>query len=124
MTRAITLVNDALGLLRITDPNEAPEPEDASTAIRALNMMMESWEIQGLSLGWRNIGGPQDEMNLPKWAEECVTYNLAIRLRPHYGVPLEPDIVSMADVLRSAVTTKIESGKLCRLTYEDYPDGV
>lgn len=96
MTTAANIVARALRLLRVLDPNEATEAEDFETARVAMNSMLRRWEANGLALGWQDIENPADEMPIPAEAEQAVTFNLALTLRPEYGVSLDPDVVAMA----------------------------
>ena len=107
--QAIKLIARSLRLLRVLDANEAPEAEDAQTALEALNQMMRRWEADGVSLGWNTIAAVTDELPIPEEAEEAVTFNLAVKLRPEYGVALDPDVFRTArtglDVLYRDVIT-------------------
>jgi len=96
MTTAANIVSRALRLLRVLDPNEAPEAEDFETARVALNSMVRRWEANGLALGWQDIESPSDEMPIPAEAEQAVAFNLALILRAEYGVSLDPDTVQFA----------------------------
>lgn len=123
MSQVGEVVRGALLLLRVTDATEAPEAEDAQDAIRALNLMMRAWEVEGISLGWRDVSTPADELPVPPEAEEVVTYSLALRLRPNYGVALEPDVISRAESGLAMLRAQIASNQYDRLTYDDLPVG-
>lgn len=94
--QAITLIARSLRLLRVLDAAEAPEAEDAETALQALNQMMRRWEADGVSLGWNTIPSVTSELPIPEEAEEAVTFNLAVKLRPEYGVTIDPDVFETA----------------------------
>lgn len=96
MAKVLDIVSRALRLLRKTDVNDVPPPEDVATAIVALNAMMQRWEANGLALGWSRVSKPDDVLPAPEDAEEAIAYNLAVRLRPEYGATLEPDVIGMA----------------------------
>lgn len=91
------IVSRALRLLRIIDPNESPEAEQMAGAIEALNGMMRRWEANGLSLGWSDVTDQADIVPAPDEAIDAIVFNLATKLRPEYGVPLEPDVYINAD---------------------------
>lgn len=124
MTKVATIVNDALGLLRVIDSNEAPEAEDVATAIRALNLMMRKWEVDGLAFGWSDVAAPTQDIPIPQDAEEAVTYNLALRLRARYGAALEEDVVAIARSGLATLSAQMEASSFSRLTYPDLPVGV
>ena len=98
MSKVGAVVKDALGYLGVTDPNEDVAAEDMVTALRQLNLMLRRWEANGLSLGWNDVDNPDDDMPVPAEAEEAIGYNLALKLRPHYGVQIAPDVVEFARV--------------------------
>ncbi len=50
MSTVAEIIRDALGYLRVLDANEAAEAEDATTAMRMLNLMMHSWQANNLAL--------------------------------------------------------------------------
>ena len=96
MTTAAELITDAFLLIRSNDPGEALEEYDFAQGARILNRMLRRWEANGLALGWQDIANPDDVLALPPEAEEAVTYNLAVKLRPVYGATLEEDVISVA----------------------------
>lgn len=97
MSEVIKTVSRALRLLRVIDPNESPEAEQVTGAIDALNDMMQRWEANGLALGWSAVEAPTDVLPVPLEAEEAVAFNLAIVLRPEYGVAIDPDVYQRAE---------------------------
>ncbi|SET91307.1 packaged DNA stabilization gp4 family protein [Stenotrophomonas indicatrix] len=107
MATVAEIVSGALGLLRVLDATEAPEAEDMETAISALNMMMVRWEANGYSVGWSPVSSPADVMpNVPE-ADEAIMYNLAVKLRPRYGVSIDPDVFADASRLKSDVLADV-----------------
>ena len=107
MATVAEIVSGALGLLRVLDATEAPEAEDMETGISALNMMMVRWEANGYSVGWSPVSNPADVMpNVPE-ADEAIMYNLAVKLRPRYGVSIDPDVFADASRLKSDVLADV-----------------
>lgn len=96
MTTAAEIVSRALRLLGVIDPDEAPEASQFQGARAALNAMLRRWEANGTALGWTPVVNPADVLSVPEEAEQAITYNLAVLLRPEYGVSLESDIVALA----------------------------
>lgn len=127
MTATAVIIRGALGLLRVVDANEAPEAEDFADGVRALNAMMAAWAIDGWELGWVPVFSPDDVIASPVWADEALTYNLAVRLRPHYGAALDPDVVAMARTgmatISAYIARKVEEEKHPRVSYCDLPVG-
>lgn len=99
MTKVAEIVRDALEYLTVLDAQATPTAEDMAAGVRQLNMMMRRWEANLLALGWSDVTGPDDDLPVPPEAEEAVGYNLALRLRSRYGIPLADiaDVVQMAN---------------------------
>lgn len=91
------IVSRALRLLRVLDANAAPKAQDMADGMAALNAMMQRWEADGVALGWSAVDNPADTIPAPVEAEEAISYNLAVRLRPEYGATLDPDVVGIAN---------------------------
>lgn len=50
------IIRGALRLIGVTEPGEAPSSSEASDALSALNMMVKSWQADGINL-WRTSEG-------------------------------------------------------------------
>ena len=122
MAQVQTIVNRALRLLGMLDANESPEAVDTQTAIEALNALLVRWEADGVSLGWSAVASGSDTLPAPPEAEMAIAYNLAVVLRPEYGVQLAPDVIGMARDGLSRLLADVHSVDYSRLTL-DLPDG-
>ena len=122
MAQVQTIVNRALRLLGMLDANESPEAVDTQTAIEALNALMVRWEADGVSLGWSAVSSGSETLPAPPEAEMCIAYNLAVVLRPEYGVQIAPDVIAMARDGLSRLLADVHSVDYSRLTL-DLPDG-
>lgn len=123
MSKVSEVIRDSLLLLRVIDSTEAPEAEDSQDAIRSLNLMMTSLEAEGVSVGWSNVSKPDDDMPCPPENEEGIAYLLATRLRPKYGVTLDPDVVQGAQAGMAAMRAQVASADYSRVSYPDLPAG-
>ncbi|MFK3647912.1 packaged DNA stabilization gp4 family protein [Lysobacter enzymogenes] len=123
MSTVAEVIRDALSHLRVQDPRQALKPEHARDGIRALNLMMRRWEADGLSLGWSDVAEPTDEMPVPPEAIEAIGFNLACKMRPRFGIPLDPDLKQEAEDGYSALLTDVHSNLYVRTSYEDLPSG-
>lgn len=94
--QAIKHIARSLRLLRVIDADEAPEAKQAEDALMALNGMLRRWEADGIALGWNTMSAVTDELSVPEEANEAIAFNLAVRLRPEYGVSLDADVVQTA----------------------------
>lgn len=122
MAQVQTIVNRALRLLGMLDANESPEAVDTQTAIEALNALMVRWEADGVSLGWSAVASGSDTLPAPPEAEMPIAYNLAVVLRPEYGVALAPDVIALARDGLSRLLADGHALDYSRLTL-DLPDG-
>lgn len=114
--------HDALGHLGVVSATEAAEAWQLEDAMRRLNLMMTRWEASGLSVGWVNVDNPDDPMPCPPEVEETVGYNLALKLRPKYGVEIDPDVVAFAQSGKAALQADIITRDAARIVY-DLPRG-
>ncbi len=122
MAATQTIINRALRLLGMLDANESPEAVDTQTALEALNAMMARWEADGIPLGWAPVLAASEALPAPVEAEEAIAYNLAVRLRPEYGVALAPDVLQMAQMGLSRLLADVGANDYARIVY-DLPEG-
>jgi hypothetical protein len=88
-------------------------PSELASGLRKLDMMMGSWESQGIRVGY-SIPSGQDtsdistSMNIPDSAAEAIAANLAIRIAPSFGkaVPIELKYLA-TDSYNSLLTTAV-----------------
>lgn len=121
MSKVVEIVRDALGHLRVVDADAAPDPRDVADAIRALNLMMRTWEAQNLPVGWSDVTGPDDEMPTDDAFDEAIGANLALKLRARYGATLDGDVVQMANDGKALVCAICTSADYARVSYENLP---
>lgn len=124
MTEVATIVRDALLHLEVQDPYQPVKAVNMADGIRALNLMMRAWEVDGLSMGWQDVVNPSDDLPAPPEAEQAIGYNLAIRLRARYGVTLAQDVVAMATDGLATLAAQIATNTFARIEYPDLPMGV
>lgn len=115
MTTVVDIVSRALRVLRVVDPDESVEGRQFDTAMKALNAMMAAWEAYGRALGWSPVANPADEMPTPPEFDEAIAYNLACKLRPEYGVSLDPDTIDFAKSGLALIRTTVEANTYARL---------
>ena len=98
MAKVQEIVARALRLIQVQDARQPVKAVDMQTGISALNGMCARWEANGLSIGWRPVSNPSDDMPCPVEAEEAITFNLALTLAPEYGT--EPPAVVVGTAAR------------------------
>lgn len=87
------LVADAFAELALAGHLFDIEPEEQQQALRRLEMMLATWEGQGVTLGYSFAGNPgaidsDVDSGLPAAAVETVVINLAKRLSSSFGKSL------------------------------------
>lgn len=123
MTQAISIIRDALQYIRVADANAVLDENDTADALRALNQMMRTLEVDGLSLGWQDVPAAADEMPTPPEADEAIGYGLAVRLAPRYGVQPDAATAQMAASTLAVLRANVLSNLYERCSYDDLPRG-
>lgn len=103
MSTVADIIRDALRHLRVQDPRQPLKPEHARDGMRMLNLMMRRWEADTLALGWNDVTDVTQTLPLPPKAEIGVGYNLAVVLRPGFGVDIDPDVKDGAEKYLTAL---------------------
>lgn len=123
MTQAISIIRDALQHIRVADAGAALDENDTADALRALNQMMRTLEVDGVSLGWQDVAAAADDMPTPPEADEAIGYGLAVRLAPRYGVQPDAATVQMASSTLAVLRANVLSNLYERCSYDDLPRG-
>lgn len=118
MSTVSEIIHDALGHLGVVSATETAEAWQLEDAVRRLNLMMTRWEGSGISVGWVNVDNPDDPMPCPPEAEEAIGYNLALKLRPKYGVEIDPDVIEFARSGKNALMADISTRDAARIVYD------
>lgn len=118
----LELVRDALSLINVLGIGESAEPEQSEHALRKLNQLMEDWKEDGVDLQYhpQSMDDLAAECPIPADTELAVTHYLAIAIAPHYGKPLGPGLLSLADkyygrLTRVAVTEQMKPASMSHL---------
>lgn len=96
MTTVADFIKDTLGTIQVINPSQSVSASDMQTGIRFLNRLMTRLEASGISMGWRDVESPDEEMPIPPEAELGVMYSLGIMLAPQYGVDVMPAVAAGA----------------------------
>ena len=83
-------IKSALSLIGVLAEGETPNAEQASDGLDALNDMISSWEMVGLSIGHTTVA-INDTMSIPAQYNKAIKYNLALELAPNYEI--EPPMI-------------------------------
>ena len=70
-------------------------------AMSDMDSMLAVWNGKGITLGYPlsstpTSGDPDEDSNLPDWANEAVYLNLGIRIAPAFGKVVSPDLKTSA----------------------------
>ena len=118
MTAVATIIRDALLHLKVIASDETPEAQQYADGMRQLNLMMRRWEADGIAVGWVDVDNPDDVLPAPAEIEEAIGYNLALKMRPRFGVNIEPDVIEFARAGKMALLADIASRDAARLSYD------
>jgi hypothetical protein len=88
----ITRALQKMGVQTSESPIEASEMQDG---LDALNDMLISWEMSGLTLGFSPVADKDDELRVPRYAHAAIKAELAVVLCPEYLK--QPSVVLLAE---------------------------
>lgn len=114
MAKVAAIIARSLRLIGVHDPGEPLEATDAQTGIEALNAMCRRWEANGNAFGWSDVSNPSQDMPSPPELDECLAFNLALKLAPEYDATVPVGVAAQANDLLNdlrrdvAVATPIE----------------
>lgn len=97
------LIRRALRLLGPVEPALIVGDPQLSSAIQALNQMMDRIEANGTAMGWSRVSSPGDPIPLPIEAREAIAAQLAVTIGPEYGVNPSVVLLEMARAGMSAL---------------------
>jgi hypothetical protein len=86
MATARDLVDAAMRKIGVVAEDEALTADQAAHGVAVLNRMIAGWELQGVTVGWRETESAE-EVDLPLNIHEAVIFCLAERLGPDYMRP-------------------------------------
>lgn len=91
MSTAREVVTDALKYIQVIHPGRSPSADEMTDGVRSLNLMLHSFEAEGIKLGFADIT-VDDDVPLADKFIRGVTYLLAIDLAPGYGTEVSPEV--------------------------------
>lgn len=97
MSTNTQIITDALRLIGVLAEGETASPEQASDAMRRMNQMIATWEVDDIVLGYFAQSDSTAAIPIPDWAEKGVMGQLAIELAPEYGAAISPEAAKVAD---------------------------
>lgn len=120
MITNIKVITDALRCLNVIREGQAPNANQSANVLRMLNQMLFAWEADGTVLGYFEQSNPGDTCPIPQWAEQGVTYMLAIAIAGDYGADPLPSVIKRADdgyqtILRTVMNLALEGADMRHL---------
>lgn len=120
MSTNTEIITDALRLLKVLAEGETPSAEQASDALRRMNQMLATWEVDGVVLGYFAQSDSTTTCPVPDWAEKGVMGMLAIELAPEYGAQISQEAAKVADdgyslILRRVMTLAMKGADMSHL---------
>lgn len=89
-------------LCGIIDAAEAVPADQMQDAIEILNRLGQRWLANGLLAAWTDVSLPTDSLVTPATADDALSYSLALRIAPEFGIAATPEVATVAaDELRS-----------------------
>jgi hypothetical protein len=102
------LIDLALGKIGIVEAGDSANATDSATALGVLNRMMAEWRERSMDFNWFTQDTLGDTVPLPKWAEEGVISNLALRAASDFRVTASMELaLEAAKGLRTIGNTLI-----------------
>jgi hypothetical protein len=96
---ALDVATASLRKIGVLAAEETPTAAAASDAITALRRMLGQWEAEGIRTGAAVVGvafATTTTLAVPETHLDAVEWNLALRLAPEYGRPLDPAAAALA----------------------------
>lgn len=120
MSTNTQIITDAMRLFGALAEGETPSAEQSSDALRKLNQMMSTWEVDSIVLGYHAQTDATATCPIPDWAEEGVMGQLAIKLAPEYGKTLTPEAAKVATdgfelILRRCISLGMKGADMSHL---------
>ena len=110
MATASSVIRRAMRLCGIIDAAEAVPAEQMQDAIEILNRLGQRWLASGLLAAWTDATGPTFSLVTPAKQDDALSYSLALRLGPEFGVAVTPDVAAVAaDELRTLWRDRLAS---------------
>ena len=91
------IINRALRLIGKLPQGQSPTAGESADGLEALNSMLLRWEASGLTMGFSPVSAVGSTVPIPTEIEECVAYNLAVRLAPEYGAVVPGEVAIVAE---------------------------
>lgn len=123
----VDIINRAYSRLRISGVTAQPSAEDLELALSQLeDLVAELEDARNICLNYNREGEPDPNSvsNVPAWARDCLSYQLALRLIPDFNKAVPPQLERMAAASLSAASSKSAADRMRRVQYpERMPTG-
>lgn len=119
-TTKVDHISSAYSKLRISGLTVDPTPEDLELALTRLEDMIAEWnDTRNISFGYNfeDNPDPNSVSNVPRWANEGVSFCLAIRLIADFNKEVPPALYSSAAASMSAISGRAARDRLRRVQY-------
>lgn len=110
--KASKLIERALGVIQVRASEQPITAAEMNTGVEYLNDMMASWDSISRSFGYTKVTNPDDETNIPDWANRAVIFNLGVEMAPEYGKTVDQILYKRAEdslrILRNRINPGVE----------------
>lgn len=96
MEHADSIIKSALQEILVQASESSLTASEAQDAIRYMNRMMASFEVEGISIGYTTVTSLADPITVPDGALDGIVFNLATRLAASFDAQIRPDLFQKA----------------------------
>lgn len=93
---ASRLIRRAMRLIGVLDSDQAMTATEAQDALDTLNGMLAEWHEAGMGLPEYQLPALTDTLSTDAADSDAISYQLAIRIAPEYGVQMTPEAIAEA----------------------------
>jgi len=110
--RASKLIERALGVIKVRASEQPITAAEMNTGVDYLNDLMASWASISRSFGYSHVTDPDNETNIPDWANRAVILNLGVEMASEYGATVDQVLYKNASdalrILRNRIAGELE----------------
>lgn len=100
------IIRRALAKLGVLASESPITDQEMTDALDQLHDMMLQWDSQGINLGYQIPSGFDETSGLPDWSLGAVKSNLAIRLAPEFGRPIDAGLANESTLTFTALLSR------------------
>jgi len=119
----LTIIEDALREINVLNEVQSATAEQGTQGLRKLNQMAEMWKEDSLDVGWFRQSDTTADAPIPDYAEQPMTYGLAVMMAPKYGASISPELATVIGYSISTLRRKLIKEALDNVDMTHLPEG-